>query len=226
MISLDFVINGSNRLPNSMNESTKKMSSWHLCRNGKSLRNHVLLVDYIRPGLTFSTQYFVLEQERIAALHSELARLRAQLAADAGNEDLMAFFFREKEEDVSYIEDLRNRVTYGFPCRNADKLMFPFSAAESRASALEQSFAMFDDDHPDIMKHIKAETEAREQLADITKQLEKYQSIYGDLSQLPPDVQGLEAQLRLKEDEVQRLQLVDKQRAQVSRANMFRRRPF
>jgi E3 ubiquitin-protein ligase BRE1 len=80
---------------------------------------------------------------------------------------------------------------------------------------------MFDDDHPDIMKHIKAETEAREQLAAADKRLEKYQSIYGDPSQLPLDLKGMEERLRTKEEEVERLRLVDKQRSQVSKARMI-----
>ena len=81
---------------------------------------------------------------------------------------------------------------------------------------------MFDDEHPEIMKHIKAETEAREQLADVARRLEKYQSIYGEPSQLPPDVRILEEQLRLKEDEIQRLRLADVQRGQASSANTSR----
>ena len=101
-----------------------------------------------------------------------------------------------------------------------------FSAAEGRASALVQSFAMFDDDHPDIMKHIKTEAETREQLADTTKRLERYQSIYGDPSQLPSDIQSMEELLRSKEEEIERLRLVDKQRSQVSVARMTRRHPF
>lgn len=56
----------------------------------------------------------------------------------------------------------------------------------------------------------------RQQLADVTKQLEKYQSVYGDSSALPPDVQQLSDQLQRKEKEVERLRLLDMQRGEVS----------
>lgn len=49
----------------------------------------------------------------------------------------------------------------------------------------------------------------------MTKQLEKYQSVYGDSSTLPPDVQQLSEQLQRQEAEVLRLRLLDKQRGEV-----------
>ena len=88
-------------------------------------------------------------------------------------------------------------------------------AAESRAAALEQSLSRFDNDHPEIRQHITAEAEARQQLADVKKQLEKYQSVYGDSSTLSPDVQQLSDQLQQKEDEMQKLRLSDTQRGEV-----------
>jgi hypothetical protein len=44
-------------------------------------------------------------------LLSELTRHKAQLAVNAGNEDLLKFFFRESDGGPSYIEDLMNRAT-------------------------------------------------------------------------------------------------------------------
>lgn len=73
-----------------------------------------------------------------------------------------------------------------------------------------------DNDQPDIRQHITAETEARQQLADVKKQLEKYQSVYGDTSSSTPDIQQLSAELQKKEDEVQKLRLLDTQRSEVS----------
>jgi len=131
-------------------------------------------------------------------LESELKRHKTQLAANAGNEDLLSFFLRDNSEDVSYIDDLKKRV----------------AAAESRAAALEQSLSRFDNDHPEIRQHITAEAEARQQLADVKKQLEKYQSVYGDSSTLSPDVQQLSDQLQQKEDEMQKLRLSDTQRGE------------
>lgn len=42
-------------------------------------------------------------------LESELKRCKAQLAANAGNSDLLAFFLRSSE-DVSYVDDLQKRL--------------------------------------------------------------------------------------------------------------------
>lgn len=90
-----------------------------------------------------------------------------------------------------------------------------FRAAEARAASFEQSLSRFDNDHPDIRQHVTAEAEARQQLADVAKQLEKYQSVYGDSSSLPPDVKQLSDELQRKEDEVQKLRLLDTQRGEV-----------
>jgi E3 ubiquitin-protein ligase BRE1 len=62
---------------------------------------------------------------------------------------------------------------------------------------------------------VKAEAEARLQLEKVTTKLEKYQSVYGDVAALSPDMRKLSDQLRQKEDEIQRLRLLDAQRAQV-----------
>lgn len=48
-------------------------------------------------------------QERITALQSEVGRLKARLASQAHDEDLMTFFFKTNE-DVTYIKDLRSRL--------------------------------------------------------------------------------------------------------------------
>jgi hypothetical protein len=62
---------------------------------------------------------------------------------------------------------------------------------------------------------MKAEAEVRQQLVDVTKKLESYQSIYGDASALSADVNELSRQLQDKEAEIRRLQLLDTQRVQV-----------
>jgi E3 ubiquitin-protein ligase BRE1 len=63
---------------------------------------------------------------------------------------------------------------------------------------------------------MNAEVEVRQQLADATRKLEMYQSCFGDAVDVPPDVQQLSSQLRIKEEELQTLRLTEKQRAQVS----------
>jgi len=50
-------------------------------------------------------------QERILVLQSELRRHKAQLAANASNEDLMLFFANGNIESAAYLESLKNRLT-------------------------------------------------------------------------------------------------------------------
>jgi E3 ubiquitin-protein ligase BRE1 len=108
-------------------------------------------------------------------------------------------------------------VSYlAYPRRLRIPIQSVLSAAELRAASLEQSLSGFDNDHPEVRQHITAEAEARQQLTDVTKQLKKYQSVYGNSSTLPPDVQQLSDQLQHKEEEIQRLRLLDAQRGEVS----------
>jgi len=108
------------------------------------------------------------------------------------------FLLRDNSEDISYVDDLKKRV----------------STAETQVASLEQTLSGFDHDHPEIRQHVTGEAEARQQLANVTKQLEKYQSVYGDSSTLPPDVQQLLDQLQQKEDEIRKLRLLDTQRGE------------
>lgn len=63
---------------------------------------------------------------------------------------------------------------------------------------------------------MESEAAARQQLAECSKQLDKYQAIYGEMSTaIPPDVHNLSERLRLKEDEIVKLRLAESQRAQV-----------
>lgn len=136
--------------------------------------------------------------ERISVLESELRRYKAQLAAHAGNEDLMLFFADGNIENAAYLESLKNRLT----------------VAEDRAAALEQTLSHFQNDHPKIAEHMKAEVDACQQLSVVKVQLEKYKTVYGDPSTLPLDASKLMEQLQQKEEENQRLRLLDTQRSQ------------
>ena len=86
-------------------------------------------------------------------------------------------------------------------------------------NTLEKTFSALNEEHPDAVLHLKAEAEVRQQLVTAMAQLERYQSIYGDPSTLPPDLQHLEAQLRSKAEEIQALKLLDKQHQEVSFSN-------
>ena len=43
-------------------------------------------------------------------LQSELCRLKARLAAQAGEEDLMNFILNQSDMDVNYVQDLKARL--------------------------------------------------------------------------------------------------------------------
>ncbi|KAJ7268745.1 BRE1 E3 ubiquitin ligase-domain-containing protein [Mycena haematopus] len=132
---------------------------------------------------------------RIAVLESQLSRHKAQLAANAGNEDLMHFFFSGQLEDVAYVEELKNRVM----------------TAEQRAAAVNQTLSIFQDDHPNVVQHMEAEANALQKLAAATAELENYRKTYGDLSSLNPDVAYLAEKVRVQEEEIKRLRLKDEQ---------------
>jgi hypothetical protein len=64
---------------------------------------------------------------------------------------------------------------------------------------------------------MQAEADTRQKLSEVEVQLKKYKTVYGDPSTLPLDAAKLAEQLQQKEDENQRLRLLDTQRCQVRR---------
>jgi E3 ubiquitin-protein ligase BRE1 len=89
------------------------------------------------------------------------------------------------------------------------------SQAENRIAALEQTFSIYQDDHPDIVQHMKAEADALEELSRVKSELERYQRIYGPSATLSADVSHLMKQLQDKEGECQQLRLLETQRKEV-----------
>lgn len=140
--------------------------------------------------------------ERIAVLESELRRYKGQLAANASNEDLVLFFTNGNTEEVDLIESLKNRII----------------SLENRNSVLEQSLLAFQKEHPNVFEQVKADTEALRRLAGAEAELAKYKSVYGDSSTLSPDLSSLSKQLRQKEEELQKLRLLDVQHAQAEKS--------
>ncbi|KAL0068814.1 E3 ubiquitin-protein ligase bre1 [Marasmius tenuissimus] len=138
--------------------------------------------------------------ERITVLNSQLTRCRLQLAAQSNSEDIVSLLLNDPNDDVTVVEKLRTRL----------------SAAENRLAALEQACSKLDEEHPDITRHIQAESDALQKFSDVSKELEKYRRVYGELSSLQPDVGQLASQLKQKDDELQRLRLLDQQREQAS----------
>ncbi|KAI0048255.1 hypothetical protein FA95DRAFT_1678426 [Auriscalpium vulgare] len=140
--------------------------------------------------------------ERMSVLQSEVNRLKRLVAANAGDEDLVIFLASEKADGATYVDDLKARL----------------ETAEERVSALEKQLSYFEVDNPDIVRHMRSEAEARQQLAEATKVLSRYKSTYGEPSTLPPDTQRLSEQLRKKEDEIRALRLQESQRAEAESA--------
>ena len=54
----------------------------------------------------------VVIQARVEVLQSELASIKGLLAAKAGDESLAAFLAAEKSGDVTYVESLKERLSY------------------------------------------------------------------------------------------------------------------
>ena len=74
--------------------------------------------------------------------------------------------------------------------------------------ALEKTLAGCEIEHPDVLKHMKAEVHALEELSKATAELDQYRKTFGNLLGLPPDVAQLAEQLQLKEAELEKLRLV------------------
>ncbi|KAJ3508382.1 hypothetical protein NLJ89_g5785 [Agrocybe chaxingu] len=142
--------------------------------------------------------------ERINILQSELSRCKAQLAANVGDEDLMAFFLTGHFEDPKFYEELKNQKT----------------RAENKAAALEQTLMLFQNEHPEHGDSIFVEAESREQLKEIKSRLHEYERVFGSSAAHPPDIARLAEQLRLKEAELEKLRLQERQREE-NEASLF-----
>lgn len=83
-------------------------------------------------------------------------------------------------------------------------------AAETKLGALEQSLSTLRQEHPDIAQHIASEVSARENLAQLSKELAHYKSVLGQAA----ETNGLAQQLQEKESELQKSRLLAEQHAQ------------
>lgn len=82
---------------------------------------------------------------------------------------------------------------------------------------MENSLSFLQDDHPDVAQHIRAEVEATQHVAELSRKLKEYETIFGPgLSSQSPDVQALAEELRKKESEIEKLHLLEQQREEVS----------
>jgi E3 ubiquitin-protein ligase BRE1 len=81
-------------------------------------------------------------------------------------------------------------------------------AAQSKTAALEESLSRLQASNPDIAQHIKSEADARERLAEVTRQLDTYVSYFGDLASAPEHAQR-------QAEEIHKLKLQVEQHSQV-----------
>ncbi|KAG1799697.1 BRE1 E3 ubiquitin ligase-domain-containing protein [Suillus plorans] len=135
--------------------------------------------------------------ERITQLESEVRRHKAKLAAHAGNEDLMKHFWEGKVDDLQYVDGLRKKLI----------------ETEAKLAALQKSMSTIREEQPDIARHIASEAAAREELAAVTTELSRYQSLLGK-----PSSSDLVRQLQAKEDELQKMRLLAEQHQQAEDA--------
>ncbi|KAF8577106.1 BRE1-domain-containing protein [Ramaria rubella] len=136
--------------------------------------------------------------DRITALELESKRLKSYIAANAGDENLLELLLDDKLKDLP--ERLRT--------------------CERKLEALHLSLATLDHTHPDVTNHIRSESEAREALAVALSRLERFDSIFGSGSVLPPSQQTMAKQLQEKE-ELLRVANLQRQQEKIASNDLF-----
>lgn len=91
--------------------------------------------------------------------------------------------------------------------------MTSHSETEAKLAALQKSMSTIREEQPDIARHIASEAAAREELAAVTTELSRYQSLLGK-----PLSSDLARQLQAKEDELQKMRLLAEQHQQAEDA--------
>ncbi|KAJ3936524.1 MAG: hypothetical protein NXY57DRAFT_985221 [Lentinula lateritia] len=138
--------------------------------------------------------------DRISALESQLHRSKLKLASNAGREDIVNFLLEMPDKNMEFAQYIQARL----------------SETETRLASHEEVLAKLNHDHPNVAHYVQSEVEARQKLAEVTAQLIKYQSLYGELSSVQPD--SLANELQRKEDELRRSRLLNAQHAQAESA--------
>ena len=83
---------------------------------------------------------------------------------------------------------------------------------------LEEALAGLDSAHPEVAKYIRLQADAMQRLSEATAELQKYRQAFGGLGNQPPEVKPLVAQLRQKDAELEKLQLVAQELEAVCKA--------
>ncbi|GJJ06320.1 hypothetical protein Clacol_000511 [Clathrus columnatus] len=135
-----------------------------------------------------ASQFEVLLQaraDRIAALECEVKRLKSQLAANAGNESLLELILGDQLTDLP--DTLRS--------------------TQERLTALESTLSALDVEHPEIARHIRSEGETKQALAAALARLERYESLFGSTSAIPPAQKTLIDELSQKDELLRKVEL-------------------
>ncbi|KIJ49660.1 hypothetical protein M422DRAFT_66121 [Sphaerobolus stellatus SS14] len=127
--------------------------------------------------------------DRIAALELEVKRLKSELAANTGNEQLLDLILGDQ------LATLPERL----------------QSTEKKLEALQSSLNNLDKERPDIAKHIRSEVEARESLNAALRRLERFEKTFGPASTLPPDQQTLAKKLQERTEQLEQSHLKHKQ---------------
>jgi len=144
-------------------------------------------------------------------------RLRAQLAANAGQADLLSFLLSNGgKDDVSFVQNLQDQLKYD--SRHSPTLEYTNLAidrsVQEKLDAAEATIASLDTRHPDIATHIRNEASARQEAAVLRSEVERCRRVFG--SELNADAEQLVARLRESENTIDQLRLLQKQESAVS----------
>lgn len=130
---------------------------------------------------------------RMGALKSDVARLKARLAAEAGSEPLFDFLLREvgAGPDVSseYVRGLESKV----------------AEAESRVGALAGQITAFSTD-PTVLSRLESDSQIREELALSQAKLAAFERVLGPEPALAEDSAALVRRLQDKQAELETME--------------------
>lgn len=131
-------------------------------------------------------------------LQSELCRLRARLAAQTSDEDLMNFIFNQSDMDVNYIQDLKTRLEYVFNSGSfSESADLPsHSKSEATVKGFQDSLLALEAQDLESAKCLEAEVAARTQVSELQRQLDSYRSIYGQSGDMLKQLEEKELELK------------------------------
>jgi hypothetical protein len=157
-------------------------------------------------------------QERVEGLKLEVKRLKSQLAANAGQADLLSFLLSNGgKDDVSFVQNLQEQLKYDegrASIRKPTDLTIHRSAQE-KLDVMDATIASLNTEHPDLATHMRNEVSVRQEAAALRSEVERYRRTFG--SELNADAEHLAARLRESEATREQLLLLQKQESAVSR---------